>query len=240
VNAELMLRVYKTWAEHFHLSLECFAAPGTTLYVNEKRSATSSIVLWPVGERIVVEVAPAWHNRVAQLVAQFPEEHRLSLVDFQSVWGAVEYSRMPLYAVDPALFRPFAPPSPFTVRQLTVDDQPAFDDFLAQCSEDERDEGDVSIDHLLAFGAFDGSRIVGASSVFVWRGFMEPGILTDPAYRGKGLGKALVSACAEYYLGGERVVSYRHDIVNVGSQRIADSLGFSRYGIADMVEPPRV
>jgi RimJ/RimL family protein N-acetyltransferase len=238
VNAELMLRVQKTWAEFFHLPPECFAEPGTTIHVNEGRSAESSIVLWQIGERVVVEVAAAWQSRVEQLVAQFPSEYRLSVSDFQNAWGNVEYSRMPLYAVDPALFRPFIVPSPYTLRQLTAVDQPAFDEFLAQCTEDERDEGDVSIDHLLAFGAFDGARIIGASSVFVWRGFMEPGILTDPAYRGKGLGKALVSACTEYYLGGERVVSYRHDIVNTGSQKIAESLGFSCYAIVDMVEPP--
>lgn len=240
MNAELMSRISKTWAEHFQLPPECFTEPGTTIHINKKRSAASSIVLWHIGERVVVEVAPAWQSQIGQLAAQFPEEHRLSLGDFQSGWGDVSYSQVPLYVVDAALFRPFAPPSPFTVRQLTVDDQPAFDDFLARCTEDERDEGDVSIDHLLAFGAFDGTRIVGASSVFVWRGFMEPGILIDPAYRGKGLGKALVSACASYYLGGERLVSYRHDIVNIGSQRIAESLGFSRYGIADMVEPPGI
>ena len=238
MNADTSLRVYRTWAEHFHLPVECFAEPGTTIYLNKKRSVESSVVLWQLDRHVVVEVSPAMAELVGQIAAPLAREYRLSLDDFRRAWGAIEYSQMPLYALDPGLFRPHAVPAPYTLRQLTKDDQPAFDEFLAQCTEDERDEGDVSIDHLLAFGAFDGTRIIGASSVFVWRGFMEPGIVTDPACRGKGLGKALIGACADYYLGGERVVSYRHDATNLASQRIAESLGFSRYANADMVEPP--
>ncbi len=240
MNAEFMSRVYQTWAEHFQLPPECFSKPGTTIYANDRRSAESAIVLWQLGEQVVVELTPEWQEQVGQIAASFPEDHRLSLDDLRRAWGDIEHSHMPLYALDAALFRPFAVPPPYTLRQLTPDDQPAFDDFLAQCSESDQDEGDVSIDHLLAIGAFDKSRIAAASSVFVWRGFMEPGILTDPAYRGKGLGKALISACSEYYLGGERLVSYRHDASNLGSQRIAESLGFSHCTNAVMVEKPGI
>jgi RimJ/RimL family protein N-acetyltransferase len=72
----------------------------------------------------------------------------------------------------------------------------------------------------------------------VWRGFIDIGILTDPAYRGQGLGKAAVSICAAHYLPGDKIVGYRHDIRNLGSRGIALSLGFSPYAQVDTVRPP--
>jgi RimJ/RimL family protein N-acetyltransferase len=145
---------------------------------------------------------------------------------------------MLIYALDETLFRPFPVPAPYILRQLTIEDQSAFDAFLAQCSDEDKNEGDVSIDHIIAFGIFDGERIAAAASVFMWRGFIDIGILTDPAYRGRGFAKAAVSACAAHYLPGEYVVGYRHDALNRGSQGIAQGLGFTHYMTVDAVKKP--
>jgi GNAT superfamily N-acetyltransferase len=238
MKPELLARVNQTWAEHFQLPLERIAQPGTTLFINKKWTANGPIELWPVGEHIVVELAPERETELQAIIAQFPADHRLTLDDLKRIWGEVRTERMPLYAIDADLFRPFAVPAPYTLRQLTPDDQQAFDAFQAQCSENEREEGEVAIEHDIAFGIFDGERIVTASSVYVWRGFIDIGILTDPAYRGRGLGKAAVSVCVEHYLPGDILVGYRHDINNLGSKGIAVGLGFTCYGIADGIVPP--
>ena len=238
MKPELLARVNHTWAEHFHLPPECISQPGTSLYMNPKWSANGPVELWPVGKHVVVEFAPEREAELREIMAPFPANHCLTMDDLKLIWGEVRTERMPLYALDADLFRPFAVPAPYTLRQLTPHDQPVFDVFLAQCSEDEREEGEVAIEHDIAFGIFDGERIVTASSVYVWRGFIDIGILTDPAYRGKGLGKAGVSICCEYYLPGDLMIGYRHDIKNLGSKGIASGLGFSYYGTADAVVPP--
>ena len=238
MTSDIMSRVHQTWCDYFKLPIEMASKPGTTLSINENRNADSYLILWPVGEHIVLEIAPAVEEDVRKLLASFPAEHRLTLDDFKRAWGDVETSGMPMYAVDPEEFRPFHVSPPYTLRQLTTDDQPAFDAFLAQCSEEDKDEGDVGIDHMIAFGIFDGERIAAAGSVFIWRGFIDIGILTDPAYRKKGFGKALVSACTAHYLSGDKVVGYRHDALNTGSRGIASGLNFTHYANVDMLKMP--
>jgi GNAT superfamily N-acetyltransferase len=238
MKPELLTQVNQVWAERFHLPPERIAQPGTSLYINPKWSANGSVALWPVGEHVVVELAPDREADLQTIIAQFPANHCLTVGDLKGIWGEIRNERMPLYALDADLFRPFAVPTLYTLRQLNPDDQPAFDAFQAQCSDDEREEGEVAIEHDIAFGVFDGERIVAASSVYVWRGFIDIGILTDPAYRGKGLGKAAVSVCCEYYLPGDLIVGYRHDIKNLGSKGIASGLGFSSYATADVIVPP--
>lgn len=238
MNPDVWARTIRTWAEHFHLPPELLLQPGTTLFINPRLTPAGPVTLWTIGEHVVVETGPAREADLKAIIAQFPSDHCLTLDDLKRIWGEVRTESMPLYALDADLFRPFPVLAPYTLRQLTPDDQPAFDAFLAQCSEDERQEGEVAIEHDIAFGIFDGERIAATSSVFVWRGFIDIGILTDPAYRGKGLGKAAVSVCCEYYLPGDRVVGYRHGANNLGSQGIASGLGFSYYGAGVGIAPP--
>jgi RimJ/RimL family protein N-acetyltransferase len=238
MNSDLIARVNQTWCDHFKLPLEIASRPGTTLFKNDLRSEDGYIALWPVGEHIVLEIAPAVEAIIQSFLDGFPADHRITLDDFKRLWGEIEIEIMPLYAMDPAAFRPFSVSPPYTLRQLTTDDQPAFDAFLAQCSEEDKDEGDISLEYMITFGVFDGARIVAGASVYVWRGFIDIGILTDPAYRKKGFGKALVSACTEYYLAGDKVVGYRHDVNNIGSRGIAEGLNFSYYADAEMLKMP--
>lgn len=240
INPDLLARVNRTWADQFQLPSERIAQPGTTLYIRRTGSLQTALTLWPVGDHVVLEASAAQEAQMRAILARFPADHRLTLDDLRSVWGAVRSEDEPLYALDADEFRPFPVPAPYTVRQLSPDDQPAFDTFLGRIPQAEKDEGDVALDHMIAFGIFDGTRIIAASSVFVWRGFIDIGILTDPAYRGQGLGKAGVSVCAAYYLPGERIVGYRHGAQNLASRGIGRALGFSYYATAtDIVLPAK-
>lgn len=233
----LQHRIIETWAQHFGLPVDLLQLPGTSLVPREHRSETSWLTMWRAGERVVIEVAPTWQKSIQQIVDAFPADHRMTAADFAAVWGAenLDYAYLYIYFLDAAQFTPVMPDARYTVRQLTPDDQPAMDAFQAACSTDDWEEGDVSIDHEMAAGVFDGERLVAVSSVFDWRGFADIGILTDPAYRGQGLAKAAVSFLCAYYLPRERVVVYRHDQDNTGSQRVAQGLNFTPYATVESV-----
>ena len=232
MNAEIQSRVYRTWADHFELPYEHFLRAGTTVYLS-KHPDVQAITLWSLGKRVLVETTPRHELALQRFIAGYPPEHRLSFEELRSIPLAGEHFQMPLYALEPEKYSPFAVSLSYTLRRLTPDDQPSFDAFLETCPQNEREDGDVSIEHMVAFGVFDGVRIVSASSVFIWRGFIDTGILTDPTYRGKGFGKALISACASYYLDSDKVVGYRHDATNLASAAIARDLGYTLYGMAD-------
>ena len=238
MNSELTLQIYQTWARHFQLPMSRLATPGTTLCIHEPSETGSYFTLWPLDKHVIVETVPAVAEQVKPIMALFPSGYRLTYADFEAVWGETEHRTMILYALDPALFRPFPLPAPYVLRQVGDADQAAYEAFEAQCSEADRFEVDTGIPHIVNFGIFDGARTVAASGISIWRGFIEISILTDPHYRGQGLGKASVSACISRYLNGDKVVSYRHDGANLPSQRIALALGYSCYTVVDVIMPP--
>jgi RimJ/RimL family protein N-acetyltransferase len=59
---------------------------------------------------------------------------------------------------------------------------------------------------------------------------LHVGILTHPAYRGRGYGTAVVSAMTTYGLTAGALVQYRALAANVASVAIAQALGFGRFG----------
>lgn len=54
------------------------------------------------------------------------------------------------------------------VRRLTEDDRPLFSAFEASASERDRDDADVDLDHLAAFGSFEQGRLVCVASMYQW------------------------------------------------------------------------
>jgi RimJ/RimL family protein N-acetyltransferase len=58
-------------------------------------------------------------------------------------------------------------------------------------------------------------------------GFMDIGVLTDPAYRRQGLGRAVVSALCTWCITESVIAQYRCLVSNTGSYAVARALGFS-------------
>jgi predicted GNAT family acetyltransferase len=121
------------------------------------------------------------------------------------------------------------PDNRYSVRSLTHDDTEAFLAFQSACSDEDRDEGEVSLDHKIIFGVLDDEQIVAVASTNEIWGFVNIEVLTHPDFRKQGLGKAVVSAVCEHYLqqkNDERIVLYRHLTTNHGSNGIARGLNW--------------
>jgi RimJ/RimL family protein N-acetyltransferase len=234
MTTQLLVQVQQTLAKHFRIPVEQITQPGTTLYPNKTRDKL--IVLWQVGEQVVVDFNPEQLPQIETLLQKLPPRHRMTVQDIEQICPISEHFTEKLYVLDSQTFHPFTPPTPYTVRQLTSNDQTAFEAFLNECSEEEVEEGDVSIEHLSAFGVFDGDRLGAVASIYKWVGLLDIGVLTDPLYRRRGMGKAAVSACALHHSTGDQAVVYRHDVLNLGSQGIAQGLNFAQYGIIEALE----
>lgn len=57
--------------------------------------------------------------------------------------------------------------------------------------------------------------------------FDDVGIVTTPTYRGRGLGRAAVGHLVRQQHNRGRLALYNCDVDNVGSDRLAESLGFT-------------
>jgi GNAT superfamily N-acetyltransferase len=219
----MLEQYYQTWAHYFQLAPTAWLQPGTTLKPEPNYTTDDFVLLWRVGQRTIVQLAPDYVADVQHSLDQLPSQHRLRASDLPA--GETMINKM--YFLDSKTFRPVGPPASFMIRALMETDRTAFATFQAQSTDEERDEGDVDIGHLTAFGAFDGERLAAVASTYLWRGFIDIGVLVASPYRGQGLGRAVVSACAMHHLTDDKVVVYRHDIKNVGSQRIAEGLNFT-------------
>lgn len=226
-------------AAHYGIAPDDRDRPGTTLRPMDPDAWDGWLELIPAGARVGVEVPPVLRERVEAVVAEYPSDHVLSGADFVAAWGSegARVGGMKVYALDAATFCRFTPDARYTVRALNDADRAAFDDFLARCSEGDRNEADIGLDQAAPFGVFDGSRIVAGASTYGWLGLVDVGVLTDPAYRGQGLGKAVVSAVAEHVCAQGGVLCYRHGLSNTASQGIAEGLCLSLYATVEAVHP---
>lgn len=239
--ARLNQRVLATWQRAFPELTDPVDEPGTSVLSDPQTPPTAWVSLWPVGQRIVTRVAPDVAEQLREVLDRLPPGHRMTADDVATCWPDLPPERSPqrLHALDPAAFQPASPAPDQQVRELAEVDRHDFEQFLSQCSPDDREDGDVDIggEHELTMGVQTGDRIAAVASMFEWRGFSDLGVLTAPSLRRQGSGKAVVSALCQRLLDGPRVVLYRYSLDNLASAGVVDSLGLTPLGVAESVRP---
>jgi RimJ/RimL family protein N-acetyltransferase len=234
-------RVRACWQDGFDGAAGDLDRPGTTVIEDETRDADAWVALWPAGRRVVTEVGSQVADRLRTLLADRPTDHLLSADEVAGGWPdrPLERQRQHLYGLDVRRLLPVEPGDGRRVVLLGEEDRPMFDAFLAACPDDDREEGDVDIggEHEVTVGVAEGARLLGVASMYAWRGFSDIGVLTDPAARRQGAGRAAVAALCRHLADHDRVVVYRHQPENLGSRGIARSLGLVPIGTAEALRP---
>jgi len=94
------------------------------------------------------------------------------------------------------------------------------------------DWAEASFDKAPAlFGCFDDHHLVAASNLTDWRtGDDRIGVVTHPAFRGRGYGAAVASLATERALRTTSVAEWRARGTNTASIKVALRLGFTPYG----------
>jgi len=120
------------------------------------------------------------------------------------------------------------------VRRLGPEDSAAVEELRRRVSVAEWEEsglgGGVDV------GWLEEGRLLAAASVGEWRGMPSVGVLTDPACRGRGLGRAAVAHAAQEALRSAPLVQYRAWVSNAASIALARELDFQTYAHAAVVD----
>ncbi len=105
--------------------------------------------------------------------------------------------------------------------------------FVDDCDPDDLDEAELAMDDLddtILVALADDETIAAFSSVRPWSidpAFDDIAVITHPAHRQRGLGAAVVSALSSQQQAVGRLLFYGCDVNNVGSNHVAESVGFS-------------
>jgi GNAT superfamily N-acetyltransferase len=123
-------------------------------------------------------------------------------------------------------------------RRLHEADAGAFAVLAGEAPQDDFDEAFVDLGHWLAFGTFVDDRLASVASAYPWRGtrLADLGVLTLPAYRGRGCARATVRALSAAALEQGYEPQYRCQLDNALSVALACSAGFARFGTWDVID----
>ena len=225
--------IYRNWANHFGQAAEITNQPGTTLIQEEKYRGDQSVAFWYIGKHTFAQFDPDLADVLRDAMAQFPVDESLTADALASILGAKrikDRDRCRMLYLYPGDLPDYVPPAPYLVRQMSLADAGALLALKGFVTPEEIDEGFVEVTHQIAFGCFDGAKLVAASSGYELAGFMDIGVLTHSAFRRKGLGKAVVGALCAWAIENGYIVQYRHDVTNTGSAHVAESLNFKVFG----------
>jgi GNAT superfamily N-acetyltransferase len=127
----------------------------------------------------------------------------------------------------PEQFRPALSPH---VRRLLPEDRPGLLALRAACDPDEWSDIDFDPDEPEVFGYFARETLVAAARNMLWApDAANHGVVTHPAWRGRGCGRAVVSASIQHALDRGRLILYQTLLANTPAVALARSLGVREY-----------
>ena len=227
--ASTVARIMRCWADYLGCAPEHFRTDRTLAVPHAGIWNYHGVFVLRFGQALVASAPPPLlphlgprleRLRAAQLV---PEAcvRAVGEAAVERVIGPAHYG----YA-DATALRPIPTPG---VRSLTPDDAPLLDHLRTACSAAEWDEaGALTIDRPLV-GQFVDAHLVAVAGYAVWWACLAHiGVITAPAHRGHGYGRAVACRSAEAALNGGLVPQYRALEVNRASIAMATALGFEQ------------
>jgi GNAT superfamily N-acetyltransferase len=234
--------VVEFWAAHLGCSLDQLAQPSTSVVPNGPDLASfrgATVMLRPPA--CVLAVPADWYDPVARSIGHRPPVEVFDPHLLRQLFGAaVDQVIGPAWLgyADASDLRP-APT--MGTRLLTDQDLPELQRLAAACGPVAWEHSGIDPARPPVFGCFAGEVLAAAGMLERWGDrLLQVGIVTHPGYRGRGYGKAVVSAMTAHGLAAGGVVQYRTLQANFPSVGIARALGFRRFAhtLAVRLTPP--
>lgn len=209
---------------------------GTIVVGATDREDSTTAVAYPLGDRTIVWCSPAIATRLAAL----DQPHAMTVDEFIAAaeeLGATFFAsgRARVMTTAPNDVRSDALHADYDLVELDRDvaaDRELLATFVAECSADDLDEAELDMDELdpaiLVALAPDGSIASYASGRHWWldADFDDIAVLTHPDHRGRRLGAFTVAEYVRRRQAGGRLMFYNCDVANLGSNRVAEAVGF--------------
>ena len=226
---ELEQVVYGYWAKRFGCDRKDFVCFGTLVIKEKELAETGKTYIYHIDKMRIVRIAPSL-ARQAELPDGYARDYSLTVKALQTLVRVEAQSTLLDCYLDPKDFKRFTVGNGFTTRRLDAEnDHPCLLSLYEACTEADLDGAEISIDEPdpVIYGMFEGGQLVAYASHRYWDDVIaDIGVLIHPNYRGRGLGKAVVSALCEWCIENEVVPMYRVFTDHTHSRRIPEALGF--------------
>jgi GNAT superfamily N-acetyltransferase len=225
-----MPRIDATWAAFFGLSPPAFLRPGIQVVDHHQLSDYQGVWLFRHHASLCLSVPPGWVEGVQAAVRAHTVESLFSEAGIRALLGPrIERIIGPAYQgyVERPLFRSASHPR---VRALSQADQVALQQLADACKVEAWAHAGIALDEPHVFGCFVDDQVVAAARYRpAWEDAATIGVVTHPAYRGHGYGRAVVSAATAQGLEAGFVVLYQTLLANAPSVALATRLGYQPY-----------
>ena len=230
------------WAAHLGCTEEQLAQPSTSVVRNgpdlaEFRGVT--VLFRPPA--CVLAVPQDWYVPVASRVGHRPPAEVFDSAVLRQVLGAAVGQIIGPAWLGYADASDIRPAPTMGARLLTDHDLPELRQLAAACGATAWEHSGIDPARPPVFGCFAGHTLAAAGMLEWWGDrLLQVGVVTHPGHRGRGYGKAVVSAMTAHGLAAGGVVQYRTLEANLPSVGIARALGFQRFAqtLAVRLTPP--
>lgn len=241
--------IYRNWADYWECSPELFQAPGASFRERLRQGGMTAIHCSTIQQHTFIEHDPADGECLHEIVGALAPNSTVRAADVAARWDETACARLPVDTVTHGLiFHLYPPdlperhlPGGFALRRLIAGDREQLRNLEEASRVEEVSDAYVSVDHEIACGVFrlgsqgETPHLVTAASAFDRSGFVDPGVLTHPDYRGRGFGSAAIHAICQWAIREKRLIQYRCNRDNRASQGVARRLGFTQYVIQDSI-----
>ena len=232
--------VYGYWAKRFGCERDDFVHPGTLVIKEEELAGTGRLHLYHIDRMSIVRADPSLAQQAGLPDGYDRDFGSLTVSRLQGSIRVEVASTFLDYFLDAKDFKCHTARGHFTTRRLDAEnDNPQLLRLYEACTEEDLDEAAINVDEPdpVIYGMFAGEQLVAYASHRYWEDVIaDMGVLIHPGYRGRGLGKAVVSALCEWCLQNDVIPMYRVFSYNAHSCRIAQALGFKEIVVIETLK----
>jgi GNAT superfamily N-acetyltransferase len=220
-------RIDAAWAGFFGLSPPAFLLPGLQVVAHHQLGDYHGLWLFRHHASLCLSVPSDSVEGIQAVVRPHTVDSLFSEAGIRGLWGPrIEQIVGPAYQgyVEWPQFRS-APH--LGVRALARSEQAALQQLADACGVDAWEHAGIALDEPHVFGCFvDDHAVAVARYRPAWGQTAHIGVVTHPAYRGRGYGRAVVSAATANGLEAGFIVLYQTLLANAPSVALATALGY--------------
>ena len=225
-----MRRIEEYWASFFGLSVDVYARQPIAIVPHRRLGDYRGVWMFTVGSAQILSAPSDLVDALRSAVEAHGAGPPFEGTDLIETLGTAVVK-----VVGPA-YQGFLPksdfrPSPSSARLLTLSDASALLELSKDCSEEEWGHSDIGDLNCPTFGLYAEGRLAAAANYRMESiDACAPGVITHPAFRGHGYGRAVLSAATADALDKGYLVLYQTLLTNLPAITIAEHLGFRQYG----------